>query len=76
MGVVRHTEACPILSVLTKCQYLQKGLSYFVYFLHIDINMYISRYLSKLQKLCYFRLALSVRLELSASKIARRFKLK
>ena len=35
LGLVRHARACPRFSKITKQQYLRKGLSYFVYLLHV-----------------------------------------
>ena len=35
LGSVRHARACPVFSKITKQQYLLKGLSYFVYLLHV-----------------------------------------
>ena len=35
LGVARYAWACPTFSKITKCQYLQKRLSYFVYLLHV-----------------------------------------
>ena len=35
MGVIRHAWACPTFPEITKRQHLRKGLSYFVYLLHV-----------------------------------------